>query len=386
MIPDSFYKINADAKSNGLAGLGKEERRLQARQNASPEKKKSFDRVMSNKERGERNDDPDQKKVNGEDLLTEAGEEQLALKKREGLLTKKGPQPLLDPLFNQAPSVAKDSKVAPKLGKEKPAAPPEEPWSEPYVEKLPEEAALVKGILGKESRGALLSEGEEPKLQELPDSPAMLFGKMAKDSREAPVKPMQFFKETLGKYIPAREDIEIFLPKQKESGFSLAPVKSRDEDIALINLAVIALGPGDTLVSASTLKPVAKVPQVIMDVVEKITNEVKHDITKTTIVLKDAGIFTGVEVTVTSFKTARSEINIQFSNMTQEAKNVLETNLDALKQALDQKGYTVHMIAATTLKDETVYGSSSNINKERENSQQQGRGQREKKQDEEEDA
>lgn len=377
MIPDSFYKINADAKSNGLAGLGKEERRLQARQSASIDKKKSFDHVMSNKERGEKNDNPDEKKVTGEDLLSEAGEEQLNLKKRDALL---------DPLFNQAPSVAKDSKIAPKLGKEKLAAPPEEPWSEPYVEKLPEEAALVKGVLGKESRGALLAKGDEPQLQELPDSPAMLFGKIAKDSKGAPPRPMQFFKETLGKYIPAREDIEIFLPKQKESGLSLTPIKSRDEDIALINLAVIALGPGDLLVSADKLKPVAKVPQVIMDVVEKITNEVKHDITKTTIVLKDAGIFTGVEVTVTSFKTARSEINIQFSNMTQEVKNVLEANLDTLKQALDQKGYTVHMIAATTLKDETVYGNSSNVNKERENSQQQGRGQREKKQGQEEEA
>lgn len=378
MIPDSFYKINADAKSNGLAGLGKEEKRLQARQSASADKKKSFDHVLSNKERGEKNDNPDQKKVTGDDALTEGGEEQLTIRKRGDLLAKKGSETLLDPLFNQAPTIAKDSKVAPKLGKEKPMAPSEEPWSEPYIEKLPEEAALVKGVLGKEARGALLSEGEKPFLQDMVDSPALLFGKIAKEGGHKQ-KPMQLFTDKLGDYIPAKEDIDIFLAKDKEEGLTLAPLKTKDEDIAMINLAVLALGQGDLIVSADKLKPVAKIPPLILDIVEKITTTVKHDITKTTITLRDAGIFTGVEVTVTSFKTARGEVNLQFSNMTQEAKNVLEVNLDALKQALDQKGYTVHIIAATTLKDETVYGSST-INKEKDQSHQ-GRDGREKKKD-----
>jgi len=307
-----IFKITSDSKNNPLAAIGKEEKK---RTELSPEKKKEFSRILSNQEResgGE--EDPNEK------LAKEHAE-------IDDKPAKKGPAPLLN-AENQLQTIAKDSKVAPKLGVEKPAAPPETPWSEPYVETVVE-------------------------TKKKPESPAMLFSKMAKEGTPPPIK-----------------NIEISLG-EKDLGFTLIKPKPMEQDIALINLAVISLHPSDLVIDATTLKPVAKIPPIILELVESVHSSINPDETKTTVTLKNLGIFTGVEVTVTAFKTAKSELNIQFSNMTQEARHVLEMNLDALKQALHDKGHVVHIITATTIKDDTI--AAVQPSKEREHHHHQER-------------
>src|SRR5690606_35911696 len=70
--------------------------------------------------------------------------------------------------------------------------------------------------------------------------------------------------------------------------------------------------------------------------------------TTTLITIHKEGIFKGAEILVTSFTHAKGEVNIQIANLTQEAKTLLEQNAHHLKQALDEKGITVHMLVATT--------------------------------------
>jgi len=106
---------------------------------------------------------------------------------------------------------------------------------------------------------------------------------------------------------------------------------------------------------AEAPKPMAgQVGQQIQTIINQI---VKHMTVTTTssqvdtrMTIKNLDGFKGVTVTVTSFPTARGEINIIFENLTQEGKNILDLdeNRAILKQGLDQKQFTVHMITTTT--------------------------------------
>lgn len=82
--------------------------------------------------------------------------------------------------------------------------------------------------------------------------------------------------------------------------------------------------------------------------------ETKHE-TNTTITIDNIPKFEGVKLTVSTYKTAKGEVNITFENLTQEAKNILDRteNRAALQVGLDQKGYTVHIITTTTTVDKT---------------------------------
>jgi hypothetical protein len=84
--------------------------------------------------------------------------------------------------------------------------------------------------------------------------------------------------------------------------------------------------------------------------VEEISIVKQDGRTETTIHLKNAGLFTDAQVTLTEFDTAKNELNIRFENLTQQAHEILSmhTNRESLKVALEQKGYNVHIITANT--------------------------------------
>jgi len=103
----------------------------------------------------------------------------------------------------------------------------------------------------------------------------------------------------------------------------------------------------------SLVKP--DLQQIIDQIISKLYTIEKSGKTDTLIKLKHPPLFAGSGIVVTSFDTAKKEFNITFENLTAAAKQILDLreNQDALKLALEQKGYTVHIITATTL-SETV--------------------------------
>ena len=56
---------------------------------------------------------------------------------------------------------------------------------------------------------------------------------------------------------------------------------------------------------------------------------------------------------MSAFDSAKGEFNISFENLTQAAQNLinLQANRDSLLHALEQKGYNVHILVATTLSE-----------------------------------
>jgi hypothetical protein len=67
-------------------------------------------------------------------------------------------------------------------------------------------------------------------------------------------------------------------------------------------------------------------------------------------------MFAGASLIVTSFDSAKGEFNVAFQNLTQAAKNIIDmrVNQESMRAALEQRGYAVHIVTATTLVENTV--------------------------------
>jgi len=71
--------------------------------------------------------------------------------------------------------------------------------------------------------------------------------------------------------------------------------------------------------------------------------------TETILHLDTAG-FEGVKVTISEFATAKGEFNITFEGLSQKAQQLISdsANQDLLKEAMQEKNFTVHIIVAST--------------------------------------
>ena len=106
-----------------------------------------------------------------------------------------------------------------------------------------------------------------------------------------------------------------------------------------------------TLKGEKPVLPATNIQDIINQMVSKVTEIKDTGRTETVVTLKHPPLFAGADIVVTSFDSAKGEFNISFENLTQAAKNILDmqSNRDSLLLALEQKGYNVHIITATTL-------------------------------------
>lgn len=105
-----------------------------------------------------------------------------------------------------------------------------------------------------------------------------------------------------------------------------------------------------------TVLPPSNIQDIVNQLVEKATEMKLDGKTETTITLKQPPILAGANLVVTAFDHARGEFNVAFNNLTQNAQNLLnmQVNQDSLHLALEQKGYTIHIISTTTLNESLV--------------------------------
>ncbi len=104
--------------------------------------------------------------------------------------------------------------------------------------------------------------------------------------------------------------------------------------------------------------PYSQQASPIQKVVEKLVSEIQmieaQGKTNTVVTLNQPGIFKGANLVITSFESAKGEFNLSFENLTQQGKLLLESNMDSLKQNLEQKGYVTHIITTTTMEETKV--------------------------------
>lgn len=103
--------------------------------------------------------------------------------------------------------------------------------------------------------------------------------------------------------------------------------------------------------------PVRSVQDLIDQMVKEVQSMEAQGKTETTVTLRHPPLFEGARLIVSSFESARGEFNIAFENLTQTAQQIIsmQQNRDSLLQALEQKGYHVHIVTASTIDEQRLF-------------------------------
>lgn len=132
-------------------------------------------------------------------------------------------------------------------------------------------------------------------------------------------------------------------------------------DLATVNpMAINTQFDGNISLNTKTeqpLPPVKPIQELINIMVKEAQSIEAEGKTDTTITLKHPPIFEGAQLTITSFDSAKGEFNISFQNLTQAAQQLVsrEDNKASLMHALEQKGYHMHILTATTLEERPFF-------------------------------
>lgn len=113
------------------------------------------------------------------------------------------------------------------------------------------------------------------------------------------------------------------------------------------------------VIKTESVKQMATTQEIIDQIVDKIYTLQVSGKTDTVITFKQLSpMFDGMQLTLTTFDTAKKEFNITFSNLTQAGQNLLEKNLGMLKSELDRLGVVTHIITFTT-QNESISSNST---------------------------
>lgn len=176
-------------------------------------------------------------------------------------------------------------------------------------------------------------------------------------------------------------------PQAKETKTEVFP--REQGDLAAVN-PIAGLSPTPAALQTqgvqTTAQPVRaqELQEVVDQIVSKLYTLSSKGKTDTLIKLQHPPLFAGSSVVITSFDSAKGEFNITFENLTQAAKQMMDMqeNQNSLKFALEQKGYVVHMITATTLAETTQLVEGQSPGRERQ--EEQGESSKEQQEQEQE--
>lgn len=139
---------------------------------------------------------------------------------------------------------------------------------------------------------------------------------------------------------------------------SRSEFKQENQDLAAVNPALAGLNNQTPILGKG--EEVAKqvnIPRLTKEVVDQIVKAIQvlqtTGKTDTIITLKSPPILENAVITLSSFDSAKGEFNISFSNLSPDAKNLIDQRLvqESLRGSLADKGYVVHILSTTTLQE-----------------------------------
>lgn len=101
-------------------------------------------------------------------------------------------------------------------------------------------------------------------------------------------------------------------------------------------------------------RPVASQKMTTLQLVDAIVKAIAtmdtQGKTDTIVTLKHPPMFSGANLVLTSYESAKGEFNIRFENMSHEGKSFMDMqqNQDSLRFALQERGYAIHIVVVTT--------------------------------------
>jgi len=119
--------------------------------------------------------------------------------------------------------------------------------------------------------------------------------------------------------------------------------------------------------------------EIARQLIEKMYIVERSGNTDTIIELKYPPLFQGANLTVTSYDSAKGELNISFTGLTQEAQKMIDdrNNQINLLAVLHDKGYNVHIISTSTRVEEAPQIPEENRGKEDRRSREERRSSKE---------
>lgn len=178
------------------------------------------------------------------------------------------------------------------------------------------------------------------------------------------------------------DDLEL---KNKEKERMSSKFTLETQDLSGVNpqaaLETSPIAPAEKAQGPAPVR-IIELKEIIDQIIDKLYTISTSGRSDTLIQLKHPPLFAGASVVITTFSSAKGEFNIAFENLTQAAQQLItmKENQEALKFALDQKGYTVHIITATTLSESSssIEGESAGRDREEnEGNSDQQKGKRE---------
>lgn len=126
--------------------------------------------------------------------------------------------------------------------------------------------------------------------------------------------------------------------------------------------------------------------QLVEALVKEISTIESQGKTDTVVTLKQPPLFAGANVVLTSFETAKGEFNIRFENLSQGAKAFMDMqqNQQSLLSSLEEKGYAVHILVATTQIETPKFTETAPQQSRDQSQQEQQQQQRRPRQNQEE--
>lgn len=328
----------------------------------------------------------------------------------------------------QPVTLTKESKVAPRVGKEMPIAPAEEPRAEPYIEQVvPKDLKIAPSIFdlskgkaddklhqghmmekavpaGIEEEIIPLTNKPAPQIDPLTGSPVILKPRLpsasltkdplATDANAPPddvlagqeadallgqdqvknaaanqdvlSKIASYFQPLVAKFLGDNPKLKGSLDNSPEEALPAADASLLAQANVLPQTVAPITTSNQVDVEVQTA-PQSDIDTIASQIIDSITTTKTSTQTDTTITLKHPPILDGAVLTVTSFKAAPNDIRVVFENLTQDGKNLLDNigNRTALDSALDQKGITMHMITTTTYVENLNFGDSSSLAREK---------------------
>lgn len=193
-----------------------------------------------------------------------------------------------------------------------------------------------------------LPKSDVPHSQES-QSPFALFSQGQAASRNTAVLDEHTFTEAPPDTSLSRNSLVSNAPVRKNKG---SAVEDRP-NLSAVSLADVPPIFATRVEAKESQGPLLSVNDInsIIDQIDKMYTASAKGQTDTVIVLKFPPLFEDAQVVIKSSDTAPKEFNLSFENLRQTAQQMIDNgaNQANLRAALDNKGYTVHIITATTL-------------------------------------
>ena len=117
---------------------------------------------------------------------------------------------------------------------------------------------------------------------------------------------------------------------------------------AKVNLAAATTTAAQGIAAPSNAVPTSRateIQELISQLVSELSTLTTKERTDTMVTLSKPPAFKGAQIVISEFKSAKGEFNISFNNLGDQAMKLLaqHANSEALRQGLEQKGFTMHI-------------------------------------------